>query len=89
MRKNKTCGFFVGRRTGGTRNLTEFEGGFDGVRVELTKVGLEDVRILDEYRSPGGDQRVQSVEQDEPYRHHHPGGRGECDKGGGLLIRNC
>ena len=50
-------------------DLTGFEGGLDSIRVKLTKVGLKDVGILDEDRSPGRDQGVQSVEQDEPYRH--------------------
>jgi len=53
-------------------NLTDFEGGFDGVRVELTKVGLEHVGILEKYRGPWLYQGVQSVEEDESYRHRRP-----------------
>lgn len=53
--------------------LTDFEGGLDSIRVEPTEVRLEYVGILEKYRSPWLYQSVQSVEEDEPYRHQRPG----------------
>ena len=52
---------------------TDFEGGLDGIRAELAEVRLEYVGILEKYRSPWLYQSVQSVEEDEPYRHQRPG----------------
>ena len=50
------------RRVG---DLTEREGGLDGVRAELTKVRLEHGRVLHEDGRAGSDECVQSVEEDE------------------------
>lgn len=61
-------------------NLTDFEGGLDRGWVELTEMRLKDARVLDEHGSPGCDQGVQSVEEDEAYR--HVTWSGESDKGG-------
>ena len=49
--------------------LAGFEGGFDGVWAELTKVRLEHIGVLEKDRRAWLDQRVQSVEEDEAYRH--------------------
>ena len=49
--------------------LTDFEGSLDSVWIERTEVRLEDARVLNEYGSPGSDQSVQSVEEDEGYGH--------------------
>ena len=59
----------VSRAVGG--DLTGFEGGLDGIWVELTEVRLEHGCILVEYWRPWLYEGVQSVEEDEPYRDLH------------------